>query len=111
MSIGLYSEQFTFLGLCWNTREGVVALTEEKIAKVQASASALLAKGQAHVWDVQKFLGLTNFAAFAVPRARLNSRGLQVILSSNYNVVMTVSGGALCQQRLEPSSCDRNSWQ
>lgn len=78
------SRSFCFLGLNWDTPAPSVSLTDEKIATLSSSAQRLLSKVSTHCREIQQFLGHTNFTAFAVPRARLNSRALQVCLSRNY---------------------------
>lgn len=78
------SRYFCFLGLNWDTSIPSVSLTDEKLEKLSGSARCLLHKSVTHCRKIQQFLGRTNFAAFAVPRARLNSRSLQECLSRNY---------------------------
>lgn len=68
---------FTFLGLCWDTHCGEVALTSEKVTELQSLALAFLALPLCSVWKLLRFLGGTNFVAFAVPLAWLCSHELQ----------------------------------
>lgn len=65
------SQQFMFLGLCWDTETGAVSLPHDKRVKLQSSASRLLIRTNVTCLQLQKFLGLTNFACFTVPRAHL----------------------------------------
>lgn len=78
------TRQFTFLGLLWDSVMHSVTLTEEKCSKLHCGAQRLLRSHSVTCRTVQKFLGLTNFAAFAVPRARLHSRSLQCDFSHVY---------------------------
>lgn len=70
-------QQLTFFGLHWDTQEGSVGLTDEKVIKLQSAAQCLLDTCQPWVWDIQKFLGIANFTAFAVPCSCLCPRLLQ----------------------------------
>lgn len=54
---------------------------EEKILKLHGQALKLLSLKQPLLWDVQKFLGLSNFATFVVPWAHLRLRALLQVLS------------------------------
>jgi hypothetical protein len=81
-------KQFTFLGLEWDTDCPSVALTTEKVNRIQLFAHRLLQRPHSSCLDLQRFLGQTNFASFAVPRARLNSRALQTCLSARYNSII-----------------------
>lgn len=78
------TQSFTFLGLHWDTRLGQVALTSEKILRLQSLAFSLHSQQWCLVWSLQKFLRHTNFAAFVVPHTRLHSHELHRVLSSNY---------------------------
>lgn len=60
------SRSFVFLGLHWNTEVGSISLTDDKVSKLHKRARRLSSLLRPLLWDVQKFLGLTNFAAFAV---------------------------------------------
>ena len=63
-----------FWGLLWDTVAMSSSLPLDKIAKLVASALALLSRPAPSCLSLQKFLGSTNFASVAVPRAHLNSR-------------------------------------
>lgn len=78
------SQTFCFLGLNWDTSIPAVSLTEEKVSVLHSSADRILRKGTPSCRELQQFLGCTNFASFAVPRARLNSRAIQCCLSKTY---------------------------
>lgn len=58
------AKRFTFLGLVWDSASHSLALTEENISKPQCGAQHLL---EASCQEVQSFLGLSNFVAFAMP--------------------------------------------
>lgn len=75
------SQQFVFLGLQLDTQSGTISLPLEKQSKFQLSASYLLSQAQVTCLHMQRFLGLTNFACFAVPCAWLHSQALQGCLS------------------------------
>lgn len=78
------SQQFMYLGLCWSTAIALVSLPQDKLEKIHASASCVLSAGGTSHWILKKFLGWTNFASFAVPRAWLHSHAPQITLSSDY---------------------------
>lgn len=78
------SEQFSFLGLLWDSALYTVALTEGKLLKHQRETCCLLVASRVSCLDVQSFLGLSNFASFAVPRAQLNSRAIHSCFSKVY---------------------------
>lgn len=66
---------FQFLGLQLNTLRGELALTQEETDRLWSSVNQLLAQPRVLVWDIQKFFGRTNFAAFAVPVGLVYSLG------------------------------------
>lgn len=78
------SKQFQFLGLVWYSASHSVSLPSHKQSVLRTSASNLLAKHSVSCWDLQRFLGRTNFATVAVPRAHLNSHAIQACLSDTY---------------------------
>lgn len=73
-----------FLGLDWDSSLPMVALTDDKISFLCSSAQHLLQKEAPCCREIQQFLGRTNFASFALPRARLNSRAIHLCLSRTY---------------------------
>lgn len=77
-------QRLTFLGLHWDMQSGKTALTDKKVLKFQRAASHLVASNPPWTWDLQKFLGLSNSAAYMVPRARLCSWALQFVPSASY---------------------------
>lgn len=77
-------QQLTFLGIQWDNHERSMGLTEEKVVKLQRAAHQLLISVSPFVWDLQKFLGLSNFAVFTVSRAHLCSCYLQRVLFLSY---------------------------
>lgn len=76
------SKSFTFLGLKWNSVDHSVALMGEKHLKLQLS---MFTGHNPSCWDIQLFLGRTNFASFAVPWPRLNSQAIEFCFSAFYH--------------------------
>lgn len=78
------TQDFIFVSLLEHGVQ-VRVLTPDKVIKLCMSAAHTIAWGGASCWKLQKFLGLTNFAAVAVPRTQLPSCFLQCVLSGNYH--------------------------
>ena len=76
---------FTFLGMLWNSVEGLLALPEEKLVRLRSQASLVL---QQSTPTCRQLMVLTGFvAAFhrAVPLLRLKGRYVQLSLNSVYS--------------------------
>jgi hypothetical protein len=76
---------FVFLGMIWNSAEGLLALPEDKLARLRSQASFLLSQPAP---TCRQIMVLTGFvAAFhrAVPLLRLKGRFLQRSLNSVYS--------------------------
>jgi hypothetical protein len=76
---------FLFLGMLWNSVEGVLALPEDKLDRLRARAAFLL---QQSAPTCQQVLVLTGFVAVfhrAVPLLRLKGRYVQLSLNSVYS--------------------------
>lgn len=78
----LAPQRFVFLGLVWDTSIPSVTLTVEKVETLSSSAISILGKPLIRCQNIQQFLGRMNFAAFAVPHARLNSCAILACLSA-----------------------------
>ena len=79
------SQDWEFIGLLWSSRLMTVGLPQDKLAALQDSARIILDLPAAPTCRrIQRFLGKANFAAVAVPRARLHSRALQRALQQAY---------------------------
>lgn len=78
------TKQFTFLSLHWDSIVHSMTFTGGKFSKLCSSDQHLLQPSTVSCKEVQKFLGLTNFAAFAVPRVHLHSRSIQQDFSLVY---------------------------
>lgn len=76
--------KYRFLGLNWDSTFPMVSLTDIRVSTLRSSTHCLLWKEAPFCREIQQFLGRTNFASFALPRARLNSRAIQRCLSQTY---------------------------
>lgn len=79
------TQSWEFIGLQWSSRDMTVSLPQDKLQVIHSSADTML-QLPAHPTcrRVQRFLGRTNFAATAVPRAKLQVRALQRDLANAY---------------------------
>jgi len=79
------SQDFTYVGLDWSSRTMSVSLPVDKLQDIRHKAGDLLAaQHPPPCRRVQQFLGKVNFAAIAIPRARLHMRALQADLARVY---------------------------
>jgi len=81
------TQDFTFVGLNWSSRTMSVSLPQDKRDTIASAAKSMLgAHKPPSCRKVQQLLGRLNFAAMAIPRARLRARALQADLSRAYSV-------------------------
>lgn len=78
------SQEFTYLGLCWNTKDLTVSLPSDKRRHLRATAAVLQRSRHTTARKLMQFLGRANFAAYAIPLARLHYRELQRELRAVY---------------------------
>ena len=71
------SQEFDYVGLHWSSVTMTVSLPLDKLEDLGVQAGRLLASDPPPTCRrVQQFLGKTNFATIAIPRARLHMRAL-----------------------------------
>ena len=80
------AQQFTYLGLCWDTRSMAVSLPEEKRTQWRCAVNSLWDHTRITARTLMRFLGSVTFAAYAVPLARLQARELQMALRKVYKL-------------------------
>ncbi len=76
------SQQFTFLGLNWNTVDMTISVPEDKLEKIRDLASTCLARPKCR--PVMRLLGMINYASWGIPLARLKARPIQMWLNQYY---------------------------
>ncbi|XP_029441229.1 uncharacterized protein LOC115080906 [Rhinatrema bivittatum] len=81
------SQSLEFLGALFDTRRGMVYLTQERRVKLQCQARQLLAKPMPVVWDYLQMVGSMTSTRELVPWAFAHMRPLQLALLSRWNPV------------------------
>jgi hypothetical protein len=76
---------FTFLGMLWNSVEGLLALPEDKLGRLHSQASFLLKQPAPTCRQVMVMTGYVAAFHRAVPLLRLKGRFLQRSLNSVYS--------------------------
>ncbi|KAG7311964.1 hypothetical protein JYU34_001389 [Plutella xylostella] len=69
-----------YLGITWDCKHNQKSLPAQKCAKLSAMITNLSTSKRATIKDLERVIGLMNFASFTVPRGRLNYRQLQRLL-------------------------------
>lgn len=70
------TQSIEFLGLVWDTNEGLIRLPEMKRRHLQRLAKRLLRSNQNRLRDLARWLGQLQFAAHSLPNSRLRSAHL-----------------------------------
>ena len=78
------SKEWDFISLHWSSHTMTISLPAEKVLKLQQGAARLSELQPPSCRAVQRFLGKANFAALAVPRARMHIRAQQRALKRHY---------------------------
>ncbi|XP_045538606.1 uncharacterized protein LOC123722104 [Papilio machaon] len=68
-----------FLGLIWDPWQNLKYLPDRLTTKIESLSANLLAKKKTTLLDLQKIIGMMNFACFVVKRGRLHYRALQAL--------------------------------
>ena len=76
------NQEFTHLGLVFNTQNTTLSLSQDKVLAIKAQAAKVASSPICR--GVMRLLGLTNVASMALPLARLHSCPLQYWLMENY---------------------------
>lgn len=71
------SQEIEFLGVIWNTGRNRIILPEKKVQKITKLVTDIRSRSRATLKQVQRLLGVLNFANFVVHRGRLHCRHLQ----------------------------------
>ena len=100
------SQNFRFLGLLWNTTEGVISLDSLKHSSLVRRASKIRRSMSPTCHDLQIYLGHLTAAIPAVPLVRLHARRLQVDLYQVYRSEMD----SRRRVRLSPGSVEDLNW-
>jgi Mlc titration factor MtfA (ptsG expression regulator) len=79
------STSFAFLGMIWNSVEGLLALPEDKLVRLRSQASSLLQQAALTCRQVMILTGLVAAFHRAVPLLRLKGRYIQLSLNSIYS--------------------------
>jgi len=80
------TQDFTFVGLDWSSRTMAVSLPADKRDTIASAAQSMLSAAKPpSCRRVQQLLGRLNFAAMAIPRAKLRARALQADLNRAYS--------------------------
>jgi hypothetical protein len=79
------STDFIFLGMRWNSVEGLLALPEDKLVRLRSHASSLLQLDAPTCRQVMILTGLVAAFHRAVPLLRLKGHYLQLSLNSVYS--------------------------
>lgn len=73
----LYPQKsLTYLGVLWRPWENQKTLPKEKVVVIIEKVNRIIEERKATLKDLQRIVGLLNFASFVVPRGRLNHRQL-----------------------------------
>lgn len=74
--------EIIYLGILWKPWDNQKCLPVEKINVIVSKINLLLKTKGVTLKDLQRILGLLNFASFVVPRGRLNHRQLMIFMNS-----------------------------
>lgn len=78
-----------FLGVIWDPWNNLKCLPDRLATRIESEASNMLTRGKSNLRDLQRIMGMMNFASFVVMRGRLHYRSLQA--QSNRMLQLTKS--------------------
>lgn len=79
-------KEIVFLGILWKPWQNIKALPRDKVHTITQKVIQLLEHKKVTVKQMQRVVGLLNFASFVVPRGRLNHRHMLMFLNSLPNL-------------------------
>lgn len=75
-------QELEYLGILWNTQSKTMALPIKKQLRIKQTVSGILRKKRTSLREMQRVLGLLNFANLTTPKGRLHCRRMQMFLRS-----------------------------
>ncbi|KAI5647002.1 reverse transcriptase (RNA-dependent DNA polymerase) domain-containing protein [Phthorimaea operculella] len=74
------SQEVEYLGLTWNTQDSTRSLPLKKVDKIKLLTTELLERKSCTLKELQRLLGMLNFATLTTPKGRLHCRRFQIFL-------------------------------